>query len=83
MPVLGNDNAPARTADALEDLLEKLDELIANSRQVPTVNIPPPPAQEPPIVNVEAPPRPKAWKFKVTARDAAGLIETITAKPIF
>lgn len=65
-------------ADLLEDLLEKFDELIEVHQQV-KVNVP---AGAPPIVNVEAPPRPRAWIFRVQ-RDSEGFIETVTATPKF
>ena len=68
--------SPDRIADLLEDLLEKLDELV-DARQEVLVNVPP---GAPPVVNVEAPVRPSAWKFKVY-RDDRGLIDTITATP--
>ena len=85
MPIVG-DNTEA-LGDFLEELIEKLDELIA-ARQEVTVNVPaqkPPvvnvPAQEPPVVNVAAPAA--RWKSVVFTvhRDAKGLIKTVTATP--
>jgi hypothetical protein len=62
----------------LEQVIEKLEELAA-ARQELKVSVP---AQEPPIVNVEAPARPRAWIFRIH-RDAEGFIETVIATPKF
>ena len=45
----------------------------------PVINVP---QQQPPVINVEAYPRPKSWTFDVEY-NSDGRISTVTAKPDF
>jgi hypothetical protein len=66
-----------RVAEALEELADKLEEAIEARAQPLEVKVPQGPA---PVVNVEAPARPRAWRFKVI-RGSDDLITEVIATP--
>ena len=85
MPVIGERNNEERIADVLEEICDKLDDVVGKETSV-KVNVPsmPPavvnvPSSPPPTVTVEHE-RPRQWVFTVH-RNGEGLIETITARP--
>jgi hypothetical protein len=67
MPVIGSLSPNTKVAMALEQLIGTLEALAD---------------RKPPVVNVEAPPRPSSWVFTVN-RDAQGRFKSIDARPKF
>ena len=79
MPITGDQSAEDRVANCLEDICDKLDDLMAKESVV-QVNVPENPALPAPVINIEGPPRAKEWICTVH-RDSNLLIETITIRP--
>jgi hypothetical protein len=72
--------------DAMEDIGERLVEALEKLvlAKAPTVQVAAPVVQvAPPVIQIPrpVPTVPHGWTFTVTARDAAGRIQTLTATP--
>ena len=85
MPLTREQSADERIANVLEEICDKLDDVVGRETKV-KVDMPPMP---PAVVNVPAPTsptvtvqgeRPRMWVFTVH-RSGEGFIETITAEP--